>query len=250
MKNVIINADDFGINKVVTFEIERQILAGNVSSTTVMANGNCLEEVSLFAILHPEISYGVHLCLSEFDSITKSSGLKRAGLVDEEGKFIHKAVFKIKDFSDETIRAISDELNAQIDIVSSLGFPISHADSHHHVHTIFALKDVFADVLNSRCIKRVRLGDDFRNWRSKRHLFLWMKQIKLNNYYKLNFTTTDAFYSYAEYLMTVFHNNEKVIELMCHPGHPGQSFINEMKFVEAKEILRIKNTKLISYNDL
>ena len=41
MKQLIINADDFGINEAITAEIERLIEQQAVSSTTVMANLGC-----------------------------------------------------------------------------------------------------------------------------------------------------------------------------------------------------------------
>jgi predicted glycoside hydrolase/deacetylase ChbG (UPF0249 family) len=250
MKQIIINADDFGINEVVTAEIENQIKAGNVSSTTVMANGLCLDKVKRFATFHPEISFGVHLCLSEFDSITKSSSLRQSGIIDENGSFIHKEIFKLKQFSEDTKKAISEELNAQIDIVSSMGFPISHADSHHHVHTIYPLKEVFADVLNKRGIKKIRIGGDFRTWQTRRHVLLWIRRLRLNKYYNSHFITTNAFYSYAEYLKMGQRCGDNIIELMCHPGHPGQQYRDEMKSAELKEALKSEDIKLITYNDL
>lgn len=252
MKKIIINADDFGINEVVTAEIERMVEAGAISSTTVMANGTCLDEVKRFTSLHPEVSFGVHLCLSEFGSITKSDGLHRAGLTDENGNFLHKAIFKFNNLDNAEIRkAIKDELNAQIDIVSSLGFPISHADSHHHVHTINSLREVFAEVLKDRGIEKIRLGADFRTLRMKVHLRLWFRQRNLNKYYQYQFTTTDAFYSYSEYLKRgMTKDNEKIVELMCHPGHPGKIYHDEMKLVEARSVLRDNSLKIISYNEL
>ena len=250
MKKIIVNADDFGINNVVTSEIERQMLLGNVSSTTVMANGACLNEVKRFANQHPEYSFGIHLCLSEFDSLTKSEGLKRVGIVGEDGRFVHKAIFKIKSFSDETVKAISEELNAQFDVVSSLGFPISHADSHHHVHAIYPLRKLFADVLKKRGIGKVRLGGDFHSLRMKRHLILWLQRLNLNQFYKTQFNTTDAFYSYTDYISGGQHREEDTVELMCHPGHPNLQFRNEMKLVESKKAVKDKEIKLITYNDL
>lgn len=251
MKKIIINADDFGINELVTSEIERHLLAGNVSSTTVMANGSCLEEVKRFAGQHPEFSYGVHLCLSEFESITKSEDLRHAGLVGEDGKFIHNAIFHSDKLKNRDVQdAIKAELNAQIDVVTSLGFPVSHADSHHHVHTIFQLKEVFAEVLKDRGIKKIRLEADFRNWRSKRHLILWTRQVLLNKYYRSLFAAADAFYSYKEFLNTGQTSNTNVVELMCHPGHPSMPYKNEMKLVETKEVLKRNDIKLITYNDL
>jgi predicted glycoside hydrolase/deacetylase ChbG (UPF0249 family) len=251
MKQVIINADDFGINESVTSEIERMIQVGLVSSTTVMANGSCLEEVRKFASQHPEISFGAHLCLSEFESVTKSEELCRAGLTDETGAFVHKAVFSIKNLNDEGVRhAIREELNAQIDIVGSLGFQISHADSHHHVHTIPCLREVFASVIKERHITRIRLGNDFRSLKMRRHVILWLQRERLNKFYRSQFITTDAFYSYAEFFKYGMQKKEKVVELMCHPGHPGQQYRDEVKLLEEGFSKNNCELKLINYNDL
>lgn len=249
MKKVIINADDFGINEVVTAEIERQILAERVSSTTVMANGACLDEVKCFAVVHPEVSFGVHLCLSEFDSVTKSEGLHRAGLTDERGGFVTKAIFGIRHYDNEALEAIRKELNAQIDMVENLGFPISHADSHHHVHIIYPLKELFSEVLKQRGIKKVRLGGDFRTWRMRLHLQKWLQRRQLNNYYRSEFKTADDFYSYSEFLACGMPVKDgQTIELMCHPGHPGLAFKKEIKKLEETSLPT--DIKLISYNEL
>lgn len=252
MKRIIINADDFGVNEEVTSKIEQMILSGTITSTTVMANGACLDEVRKFTKEHPETSYGIHLCLSEFDSITKSENLYRAGLTDENGRFIHKAIFRLNNYDNPTIQsAIRDELNAQIDVVSELGFPISHADSHHHVHTIYPLREIFADVLKKRSIKKVRLGGDFRSWRMKAHLGLWIQRGKLNKFYRGNFITTDAFYGYAEFLHAGHPIKDgEVIELMCHPGHSGQQYQEEIVLVETKNVLTDNSIKIVSYNEL
>lgn len=249
MKQLIINADDFGINEAVTSEIERMIELQAITSTTVMANGKCLDEVRHFAPFHPEVSFGVHLCLSEYTSLTRSDALCQAGITDDEGKFIHKAIFDIKSFTDDGKRAIEDELNAQIDVVSSLGFPLSHADSHHHVHTIYSLRQLFAEVLQKRGIEKVRLGTGFYGWRSRRHLVLWLQRVKLNKFYKKHFATTDAFCSYASYVKSGVQYNNAIVELMCHPGHSGKTFVDEMGLVASKKALS-GDIKLISYNDL
>lgn len=249
MKRIIINADDFGINEIVTKEIERMVESGAITSTTIMANGQCLDEVKRFALVHPEISFGVHLCLSEFDSITKSPVLIKYGLVDHEGKFIHKQIFRIRSFNDELKEAIKDELLAQIDVVRSLGVNISHADSHHHVHTIYPLRRIFSEVLQAKGINKIRIGGDFNSWRSRLHLLLWIQRIRLNNYYRSNFSTTDKFFSYGKYLS--LHENVEdniVVELMCHPGHQGAQYQKEMDDVERKEVTL--NNNLINYYEL
>jgi predicted glycoside hydrolase/deacetylase ChbG (UPF0249 family) len=246
---VIINADDFGINMLVTKEIERMVEVGAISSTTILANGQCLDEVQRFSLEHPQVSYGVHLCLSEFGSITKSPTLLKYGLIDSDGIFIRKQIFKIKKFNEELKQAIKDELIAQIEVVKSLGITISHADSHHHVHTIYPLRRVFSEVLQTTGISKIRLGSGFMSLRARIHLYSWIRRIRLNNYYRSLFKTTNKFFSYSNYLRIQNKLRDNcVVELMCHPGHQGLSYRKEMEEVEKKEL--ILNNKIISYYEL
>ena len=251
MKQIIVNADDFGINEIVTAEIERMIEAKAVSSTTIMANGACLDEVRRFAGKHPSVSFGVHLCLSEFESLTKNKVLYHAGLTDESGTFIRQATLHSNHLSDKDVQhAIRDELNAQIDVVSSLGFRISHVDSHHHVHNLYPLRYVFTDVLKSRGLDKIRRCFGFNTLKSKAHTIKYLRYVCLNRHYQSLFTTTDSFYNYAGYILNGFNSRtEKTVELMCHPGHPAEHYRKEMTFVESKKALE-EGVRLISYNDL
>lgn len=250
MNNIIINADDFGINQTVTSEIERMIELGAISSTTIMANGESLDEVSRYASLHPEISFGVHLCLSEFSSLTKSHTLHRYGITDENGDFVRKAIFGIKDVPIDLQEALREELTAQIEIVKSLNIPLSHCDSHHHVHTIPALRDVFTQVVKEEGFSKLRLSTQFHSLRLKVHICAWAKQKCCNNYFKKYFTTTDKFFSYSTFLSLQKYPKDINVELMCHPGHPGEHYKAEIKQVENKILQNRLDFKMISYNEL
>ncbi len=246
---VIINADDFGISEIVTSEIERLIEKRIVTSTTILANGRCLDEVKRFTIIHPEISYGAHLCLSEYSSITKSPILHKYGLTDEGGTFVHKAIFRINSFQDELLVAIKDELIAQIRVLKDLGIPLSHSDSHHHVHTIYELRELFSQVFKQEGITRVRIPSVKVNWRVKLHLYTYFKLLFVNRFYKSIFITTDEFSSFAGFVSNKISNIE-TIELMCHPGHSSQKFKNEVSLIEKGRFNFDEKIELISYNDL
>lgn len=251
MINVIINADDFGINEIVTQEIERLIVVGRISSTTIMANGKCLDEVKRFVPLHPEASYGVHLCLSEFSSLTKSNILHQYGIIDEDGAFNHKVIFRVKHFNAQLIGAIKEELSTQIETVRKLGVPISHVDSHHHVHTIYPLKDVFAQVLKEHGIRRIRRGSEFHTMRMKVHLLKWWQRTLLNKFYSKEFYTTSQFSSYADFIKQhPLLDDNSIIELMCHPGHPERKYASEIMQIQKDALSNGTNYQLISYNDL
>lgn len=243
----IINADDFGINSKVTLEIEKMIEKGCISSTTIMANGKCLEEVRRFANAHSGISYGVHLCLTEFESLTKSEILRKYNIINSEGVFINKAIFKIRNYPQELLVAIEEELCAQIDIIKNLGIPISHADSHHHVHTIPQLYGVIHKVLNHYNITKVRLPMDFLSWRMRLHIVLWWKRKKLISKYRNTYKTTDLFAPYSQYSM-LSAKSGSVVELMCHPGHSAKKYVDEMKLVESHTYS--EHFSIINYNQV
>lgn len=248
MKRIIINADDFGINEKTTREIEKAIEIGAVSSTTIMANGTCLDEVASFAKAHPEISFGAHICISEFGSITKSSVLRKYGVTDDNGQFVKYSVFNLGRFSQELLDAISDEIHAQIKILKSLAIPLSHCDSHHHSHTIYGLHKVFRDAVREEGFEKMRIAREVEIYNLFRHPFYAQKLLYINRFYKKNFTTADYFCSYAEYLSGKGNDCDGPIELMCHPGH--EHFQDEYKMVLEKEALNNKDVKLISYLDL
>ncbi len=248
MKRIIVNADDFGINERVTKEIEKAIECGCVSSTTIMANGKCLDEVADFSRKHPEVSFGVHLCLSEFESITKSPVFRKYGLIDQNGIFIRKQIFSIMHFDIELKSAIKEELIAQIRKIKGYNIPLSHCDSHHHAHTIWGLHQLIRDVIKEEGFDKIRLPRNVVTYNLFRHPIESQKQLGVKRYYKSNFVTTDLFCSYAEYVKGKSFLCDGTIELMCHPGH--DFFQEEYRWVMDREIFRDKEVRLINYKDI
>lgn len=173
MMKVIVNADDFGINKTVTLETIRLLKEGRISSATIMANGNDLEEVRRVVKDFPNASFGIHLCLSEYGSLTKSPVLQKYGVIDGEGVFVKRAIYNLRSFTDELFDAIEAELSAQIEKVLCLDIPLSHADSHHLVHTnIPQLYECFTKVFEQYGIKKVRIGENLSVLKSLYHNLL------------------------------------------------------------------------------
>lgn len=245
---VIINADDFGITMPVTQAIEKCIEDQVVSSTTVMANGDSLEEAKRFADLHTEASFGIHYCLSEFTSLTKSQVFVKYGITDSEGYFIKKAIIGVKNISNDLSEAIFLELCAQTEYLLNMGFKLSHADSHHHVHTLPQLQPIFIKVLQKYGIRKVRLQSPYRFFSACRNPISWYKHMRLNYVYKRMFDTADVFYSYLKF--TKKPHLFSHVELMCHPGHPGTIYKKEMGLVDTCELKKHIKFELISYNDL
>ena len=287
-KKIIINADDFGINSVVTKAIEDMIAKGIVTSTTIMANGACLDDVKRVYDKYPDVSYGIHLCIAEFDSITKSEILHQYGLTDGNGVFIKKELWNLKSFPDDLKHALYEELCAQIELVQSYGICLSHADSHQLVHTTFIeLQDIFIKALKKYKIEKVRIGEEVRpirilfnnvkrivrsennvgmqtvNDNSKSHgdslgilnrlkglILAWRKSLIITKSYRSSFKTVDYFYSVHDFFHSHPRNGNYNYELMCHPGHPALEYTTEIDELLTSSIFRDSSIQLISYKAL
>lgn len=277
---IIINADDFGKNAEVNKAIERCIAEKFITSTTIMANGECVKSAVNYALSHPEISYGVHLVIDELESLTKPQIFVKAGITDESGNFVKGCLTKVKP-SKEIKEAIYKEWHEQVDTIINMGLTPTHIDSHHHVHTIPWVLPIIKKISNTFGIKKVRLtqhrsisilrkhsyqannttgantDQKCNDVNSESHAKLLQKFYK---YFRLlhkhikgyihtqkirsYFKTTDFFCSVSYYI-----NNKKLIdskydmiELMCHPGHKD--------YEEETKMLGTIRGSLISYIEL
>ena len=131
--DLIVNADDLGINQQVneaTFDLIKQ---GKVTSSTIIANGPFIEEACAQLSRFPECSFGAHLNVTEFAPLIGSGNLKP--LLDSNGEFIMGRVREIP-IDSSLSEGIFQEFCAQIERLQSLGVPVSHLDSHNYVLSI------------------------------------------------------------------------------------------------------------------
>lgn len=254
MQKLIINADDLGFNQTANEAISKCLDAGVITSSTIMAAGRAIDGVKEIVMQHPEASFGVHLCLDEVRPISAIEVFAKYGGLDSNDIFI-KGWYKDLKPNNELVEAIYEEWRAQIEHILSLGMPISHLDSHHHVHSLPYLKEVLLRLSHEFKINKVRLPL-FIPPLLRRHMKLSANPIAFqskekegkiekimkylmgltakNNelkWMKASFKTTD-FFCHAD----TFFNNAKVleryetIEIMCHPGHPAYEEETNMLF--------------------
>ncbi|MGM0841765.1 MAG: chitin disaccharide deacetylase [Bacillota bacterium] len=133
MRNVIVNADDFGLCRGVNYGIIDSHRFGIVNSTTMLVNmPGTLHAVEL-AKVYPELQVGIHLTLTCGRPV--SSGVQ--SLVNERGLFCYTSrIFEEKEIN---VDEVEMEWEAQLDKFLSFGLPLSHIDSHHHVHSFRSL---------------------------------------------------------------------------------------------------------------
>lgn len=285
---VIINADDFGYSSEVNSAIEKAVVAGKISSTTIMANAPFFDEAVSIAKKYKYISYGVHLNLIEFAPLTNESIFLKYHLIDETGSFIQGEIYRVKSFSAELIRAIKEEWSAQIKKVVDAGITISHIDSHQHTHNITSLQNILLEIMDDFGIKKCRRRCFFSIWRVLRsrsyifpkynnngnkpnnsqeklkkrccigklinHLFIFpIKQYKWISRIKNNKIITDDIVSYQWFVQDVkkypYLYYSKTIEIECHPGLPSNR--EETSLLMQDELKKIiPKYTLITYREV
>ncbi len=149
---IIINADDLGATSEVNDSIFGLIDAGLVTSSTLMANGpgfkHAVERIPNF----PHCSFGIHLNLTVFAPLTAPSAL--APILDSNG-CLSGRLLQAR-LSPPLRTSIHQELRAQVCRALDAGVPISHFDSHQHIHTIPRLLPIIKSLQREFKIDKVR----------------------------------------------------------------------------------------------
>lgn len=134
IQRLILNADDFGSNAQVNQAIVSSLKQGYCSNTTIMANMPGFEEAVELAHLNQFVDrVGLHLNLYEGVPLTEK--VKRCSRIcGDDGLFLGKNRPLLIVLSANERTALDEEIRAQITHCQKNGLPISHVDSHCHVH--------------------------------------------------------------------------------------------------------------------
>jgi predicted glycoside hydrolase/deacetylase ChbG (UPF0249 family) len=149
---IILNADDLGTSQDINDEIFALMRAGLVTSASIIANAPSFEHAAAQVRRFLNCSFGVHLNLTVFPPISSSWNL--APILDENGQLSAK-LFQ-SSITPDLRNALLSELTQQIQRVLDAGIPVSHFDSHQHIHTIPALFPVLKSLQRTFGVKKVR----------------------------------------------------------------------------------------------
>lgn len=255
---VIINSDDLGHNTQVNERAFDLIERQKITSATLIANAPALEEAVRQARKYPACSFGIHLNLTEFSPLTPPSKQEELkSYLNEKGEFAGEATLRAVPIKARAKTAFFKEWCLQVKRVLALGLPVTHFDSHNHVHTMPALFSVLKQVQREYGIRKIRTTWNVYPSSSQSTSILLLKKrfwsLALRHYYRT--LTTKAFTSFG-----VFHSlangpgrtklmTYDSIELMVHPGN--QDFSEETRLVEGEWQRDLGwHGKLISYHDL
>ena len=154
---IIVNADDFGLSSSVNAAIVESFRRGWISSTTLMANMPAFDEAVALAKQHRlDGRIGVHLTLTEGTALTGPIRQCRR-LCGADGK-LRTRPRDVFIASKTEVSAISTELRAQLRACLDSGLVPSHLDSHHHVHTSWAVGRVVMALAQEFGVPFVRLA--------------------------------------------------------------------------------------------
>ena len=161
-QQIIVNADDFGYDPDTVEATIECFKAGALTSATIMpkmpATGSALD----FARKNPQHAYGVHLTFVR-DTVECPVADPRLipALVNADGAFLPSHQLRLMALSGRLpVDQLCLEIAAQIELVKDSGVPISHVDSHGHLHKFKPFVEALAATLPRYGLSRVRNVQD------------------------------------------------------------------------------------------
>lgn len=246
---IIVNCDDLGVSKPVNDAILELMKERRVTSATLMMNGGAVDDATGRLGQFSHCSFGIHLNATEFAPLSAHPGL--GPLLNDQGEFagnLRKVPFTaaIRD-------GVLAEWSAQVERALALGVPISHLDSHHHIHTEPRLFRVLKRVQQRFSIRRIRITRNLFGVHESVPVRLRASKAAWNfalRHYVPTVTTRGfgpfaTFYERAEAGIAW----QSSIELMVHPGGEGFAAETALLWGDWKHQFA-GGAELISYNDL
>ncbi|CDQ38688.1 MULTISPECIES: chitin disaccharide deacetylase [Virgibacillus] len=244
MKQLIINADDFGYSRAINYGIIDAHTEGVLTSTTLMTNMPGAQHAYELGRNHPDLGIGVHLTLTCGKPICSTHHT----LVDMDGNFKKLHHYQKRFHIDQ--EELYSEWKAQIESFIASGLTPTHLDSHHHIHHKETMQPIF-----------VELAKEYN--------------LPVRNYLQHNDTTkalrtTEAFEMNPEVLLKdidellAMYRHATTIEIMCHPAYLDKQILEQSSYAmpRIEELTALihpsmkakfrnsSHVQLISYRDL
>jgi chitin disaccharide deacetylase len=222
---VILNADDFGSS----FDTVRATIEcfeqGALTSATIMPGMPATQDALAFARSRPDLSFGVHLTLTG-DGNERPLARGVPALTRPDGALLPTRTVRLRALAHRLQQdQLERELAAQIVHVREAGVPVSHVDSHRHLHKLPAVREALARVLRRFQIECVRNVQDVFLRRPLSSPTFWLGPWWRRGLMR-RFRTTDHFYmptstadqNWHEPLLAVSAELHGTLEVGVHPG--------------------------------
>lgn len=221
---IIVNADDFGLNEHCSKAIATAFAKGLVTDTTMMATGEYFDEAVDLANREGFADrIGIHLNLTE--GVPLTDAILREPRFVTSGRF-NKSYDRTKRLTVSEKAAIYRELSAQIERIQKAGIIITHADSHHHIHTGVFVAPIAAQVCREHAIGKIRIHRDLCELSFLKRFVMkrynrWLK--------KQGFVTTDHF----AYVMDIHDDGiPDNTEILVHPDFDKEGVLIDRRGIK------------------
>lgn len=142
MAKLIVNADDLGLTGGVNRAVTELHAAGVLTSATLMANAAASQEAVQLALAQPTLGIGCHLVLVDGEPVLSAQAIPHLANVATGqfrptlGAFLPWLLGLVPGSGSaaEREREIEAEAAAQIAHLQAQGVPLTHIDTHKHVH--------------------------------------------------------------------------------------------------------------------
>lgn len=279
MKNLIINADDFGRHELINRAVEKSFLEGCLKSATIMAGGKFFDDAVKISKKNPSLGVGIHFTLANGYPVLPPE--KIPSLVTDDGIFHENYVVFLKKYLQGKISLdeIKIELAAQLEKVQRARINLTHFDSHQHLHHFPGIIEIVLDLAESAKISKMRVSNSkiFDGKLDSVGKFIGrlglssLAKFAANKAHKKNFSTPEHFAgivageSVSENFMEnlILSLQEGTTEVMLHPGTDNKilrdycewdhDFEEELNAVTSKKILNLleeKNISVINFKNL
>lgn len=280
-KQLIINADDFGIHPAVNEAVRKAATEGILTSTSLMAGGDAFDEAVEMARSMPSLGIGIHLTLvggikpvlppSEVPSLTWDNGV----FCHDYGKLI------VRDLEGKiSLSEVYAEWDAQIQKIMNTGLPVTHMDGHQHMHMWPHFYPIARDLAKKYHISCMRVPDEdvlfgmkdghIIRWAAKNGLSL-LSRMHRPDLKKNHIRTNDHFFgmlygghlSPERFAKFILQTKPGITEIMCHPsadtramedtfhwGYHGEDELAGLLADINRELIENKQISLISYRDV
>lgn len=281
MRQLIINADDFGIAETVNLGIVQGHAKGVLTSTSIMPSGNAFEHAAALISANKELGVGVHLTLVGETPLCDPRRIP--SLVNVEGLLFRQYPEFLSRYCLGKIRLedIQTELTAQVQKVVDCGIAVTHLDSHQHMHIVPGIIDVTIEIAKKFGIKKIRVpaepylflgGYPFQTARViARAGLTFLAGIARRKLQRQRLTAPDHFFGMLaggnmqeEYLLHILAAlPEGVSEIMMHPGmndpvlegiydwnYHWQAELNAVLSPQVHQYIEKQQINLISFREL
>lgn len=159
MKQLIINADDFGRHELINLAVEKAFREGCLRSATIMAGGKFFNHAVEIAKRNPKLGVGIHFTLANGFPVLPPE--KIPTLVTAEGIFHENYIEFLKLYVKGKIERaeIQAELAAQLEKVNRAGLKLTHFDSHQHLHHFPGIIAIALKLAKAANIPAMRVAD-------------------------------------------------------------------------------------------